>query len=92
MTKLFVVAIRDRAVDGFMQPGFVPALGLAVRQFQDELNREDRANPLWAHPEDYDLYLLASYDDSAGTFTVGDEKLPKMIAVGKDLSSRLKAN
>lgn len=83
--KLVIVAIRDRAVDAFGMPNFVPALGAAMRSFADEVNRKDDQgrNQLNAHPEDFDLYELGVYDDSEASFDLLDR--PRQVAIGKDL-------
>lgn len=77
-----VFAVRDRAADTFGTPFFQVARGQAIRMFSDEINRSSTENQLWLHPDDFDLYELGVFDDSAGTFTTG---VPKQIAVGKDL-------
>lgn len=74
-----VVAIRDRAADLFSVPSFVVSTGAAVRSFSDSVNAPDSA--IHAHPEDYDLYELGTFDDNTGTFTTDQ---PRQIAVGKD--------
>lgn len=79
MAQLIVLSVRDRAMDAFMQPFFAPAVGLAVRSFGDEINRAE--SPMHAHPEDYDLYQVGTFDDQTGIFT-SDQ--PRMLAVGKD--------
>lgn len=80
--KYIVVAVRDRAADVFGQPAFVASIGTALRSFGDEINRKADNNPFAAHPEDFDLYHLGSFDDSTGEF---DNMLPpRQIAVGKD--------
>lgn len=81
MSILKVVAIRDRAIDAFGQPAFVPTLGAAVRGFGDEVNNRESA--LNAHPEDYDLYHLADFDNESGKFQQLEQ--PRQIAIGKDL-------
>jgi len=61
-----IVAIYDNAVECFSQPSFVPALGVAVRSFGDEVKREgtpDRPNNLNLHPDDYELFEIGTYDD-----------------------------
>lgn len=75
-----VLAVRDRATDSFGVPIFVPAVGAAVRSFADEINRRD--SPLQAHPEDYDLYHLAEYEDREGQLK--PFSTPRLVAVGKD--------
>lgn len=83
MAILKVVAVRDRALDSFGQPVFVRALGQAIRSFSDEVNSKESA--MFAHPEDYDLYELAEFDEDRGEFNPMD---PRMIAVGKDCSKQ----
>lgn len=78
--KLEIVAIRDRAVNAYGQPIFVPAIGAAMRSFMDEINNDQSS--IYKHPEDYDLYHLGTYDDSNGNITCLDQ--PRMVAVGKE--------
>lgn len=66
--KMEIVAVRDRATEAYAQPIFVPALGVAIRSFQDEVNREDPNNNLNLHPEDFALFHLGTYDDNTGLF------------------------
>lgn len=80
MTVYIVCAVRDRALDAFMSPIFVPALGLAVRSFSDEVNRKD--SPMNAHPDDYDLYQIGTYDDSVGRLIPSEVR---QVAIGKDV-------
>lgn len=84
MRTLICVAVRDRALDAFMRPFFMQSIGQAVRSFADEVNRQAQDNPLNAHPEDYDLYMLATWDEDSGKFIPNDTGTAKMIAVGKD--------
>lgn len=79
---LRIVCIRDRAADVFGMPNFVTSIGMAIRSFGDEINRQAQDNPLHKHPEDFDLYELGVYDDATATFECGT---PRQIAVGKDL-------
>ncbi|WNK14705.1 MAG: nonstructural protein [Microvirus sp.] len=77
-----VIAVRDRATDTFGNPFYVSALGQAIRSFSDEINRPAEDNGLNKHPDDYDLYVLGSYDSESGLF---DCSTPRQIAVGKEL-------
>ena len=77
---LQVFAIRDRATDSFGNPVFAFSAGQAIRSFSDEINRSDAQNPYFAHPDDYDLYLLGDYDTSSGKFVTSD---PQQVAIGK---------
>lgn len=80
---LHVVVVRDRAADVFGTPSFVPAVGSAIRGFGDEINRVDANNMFSKHPEDFDLFLLGTYDDSCARFELLEA--PRQIAIGKDL-------
>lgn len=82
MNKMQVVAVRDRAIDAYMQPWFVVSIGQAIRAFADEINRRATDNPLSAHPEDYDLYHLGEFDQERGVFKT--EEGPRQVAVGKE--------
>lgn len=66
MAKLAVVAIRDSALDAFQRPFTVPSLGVASRSFADEVNR--REGEMFKHPEDYELFHVADFDDLTGRF------------------------
>lgn len=76
-----ILAVHDRALDAFLPPWTAPAPGGAIRAFQDAIN--DQQSPMNKHPDDYDLYQLAVYDDNTGKITPLDE--PKQIAIGKQL-------
>lgn len=81
--KLVMCSMKDRAADAFARPMFVPSVGVAIRSFSDEINREDKDNQLYAHPDDFDLFELGIFDDSNGKFELYDE--PKQIAIGKQV-------
>lgn len=76
-----VMAIRDKAIEAFGQPVFVASVGQAVRSFGDEIKRVDANNGMNKHPEDYDLFLLGTYDDQTGALESVD---PEVVAVGKN--------
>jgi len=79
----FVVSVKDRAADVFNRPFFVPHRNVAVRDFTDEVNRNAVDNQLNKHPDDFDLYLLGTFDDSAGTFAMEDQ--PTVLVRAKDV-------
>jgi len=83
--KHVVVAVRDRAADTFGRPFFVAAVGAAIRSFSDEVNRADKDNQLFNHPEDFDLYEIGTFDDDSGDLVAVK---PRMVAVGKDLRTK----
>lgn len=79
--KLQVVSVRDRALDAFGRPIFVPAVGVAIRSFQDEVNNKE--SEIFRHPEDYDLYHLGEFDDGVGRITCFE--VPVQLALGSNL-------
>lgn len=86
--KLIVMSVYDRAVTAFMRPIYVPAVGAAIRSFQDEVNRQGENNEMNRHPEDYDLFELGSFDDASGKFEMLKE--PKLIVTAKQMKSQSK--
>ncbi|WNK14640.1 MAG: nonstructural protein [Microvirus sp.] len=83
MTMLTVCAVYDSAIHAFGRPIYVPASGAAIRSFQDEVNRDDKDNQLHKHPDDFELYQLAIFDDETGAYT--NDK--KALVRAKDLQT-----
>lgn len=81
--RFIIVAIFDRALGAYGRPAFVPAVGAAIRSFQDEVNRVDPQNDLNKHPDDFELFGLGSYDDATGCFTTDGP--PMSLALGKQM-------
>lgn len=81
-----VVSILDTAAGAYGRPAFVASQGVAVRQFQDEVNRPDEQNQLYKHYDDFQLYELGSFDDNTGTFLLNES--PKLICRAKDVVIR----
>lgn len=79
-----VCAVRDSAMQAFAQPAFVPSVGVAVRSFSSEVNRKDPQNVLSQHPEDFELWHVADWNEEAGAFSV-PEGGPRCVARGKDV-------
>lgn len=79
--KLKVVSVKDRALDAYARPFYLPTLAMAERSFTDECNNAE--SPMFAHPEDYDLFLLGEFDEGTGRFECLD--LPQLICRAQDL-------
>lgn len=81
-----MMAIRDQAMEAFMQPFFTNTTAQAERMFRD--TAEDDKSSMWKHPEDYDLYHLGTWDDNTGELLhqVNDkgEIEPRIISRGRD--------
>lgn len=61
---LKVFAVRDMKAEAFLQPFFSPTVGAAMRAFGDACEKPE--SPFHAHPVDYILYEIGSYEDSDG--------------------------
>lgn len=81
MAKHQMISVVDRAAGCFGTPFFVPAKGVGIRSFTDEVNRADEKNQLHQHPDDFDLYTLGTFDDIEGSF----ESEVHMLVRGKDV-------
>lgn len=65
--KLYVLAVHDEAAEAFNRPIFVPAIGMGIRSFTDEVNRDNPDNPMNRHAGQFSLYRLGVYDDVDGS-------------------------
>lgn len=79
--KMVILAVRDSAMDAFMNPFAAPAVGLASRSFSDEVNKSD--SPMYGHPEDYDLFELGEFDQQSGRLT--SLEAPRQVVRGRDV-------
>jgi len=78
-----IVSVKDSAAEAFGRPMYLQSLGIAIRSFTDEVNREDKDNQLFNHPDDFDLYELGVFDDSLGRYELREN--PTVIVRGKDV-------
>lgn len=81
--KLEMCAVKDRALNAFMRPFFAQTKNQAIRMFQDEVNRDK--SEMGAHPDDYDLYWLGTWDDETGYITkLPNEPENELLFIGKN--------
>jgi len=81
--QLEILAVYDRAVQAYARPMFLPAVGVGIRSFTDEVNRNSPDNNLFHHPDDFDLFHLGSFDDVTATFKILET--PALIVIGKQV-------
>ena len=62
----YIFAIKDKKANTFDQPFPAVNNSVACRMFADLVNRQD--NLIGQHPEDFDLYQLAYFDQETGLF------------------------
>lgn len=60
-----IVVLKDKVSGLFMQPFFVPAVGVAYRTLQDEAAR-DKEFVVAKHPDDFALYKIGVFDEDQG--------------------------
>lgn len=77
---LILCSVRDSAINAFIRPFCVPAVGAAVRGFTDEVNNPD--SPMNKHPDDYELFELGVFSEETGYVTMLPQ--PRAIARAKD--------
>lgn len=80
--RLIVCAVFDVAAECYGRPIFTAAVGLAIRSFTDEVNRNAPENALHQHPADFMLFQLGTFDDNSGTF---EPMQPKRLCTGADV-------
>lgn len=71
-------SIRDKAVEAFNQPFYARADGHALRMFIDAIN--DPKGDFHRHAEDYDLWMIGSFDDAAGVVSCPDDGPVRIMA------------
>lgn len=76
-------AVLDIKANAFLQPVFMPTVGMMTRAFADAVARE--GHEFHKHPEDYRLAYIGTFDDSSGRM----EPLaaPEFIGAGSDFVS-----
>jgi len=76
--KQSLVSINDILARTFQRPWASPSLAVAIRAYVDEMRNPD--SPLAKHPEDYDLYEVATFDDE--TAIVESFPEPRLLLTG----------
>jgi len=76
-----IVAIKDTAIQAFGPPFMQHTKGEAMRGLDEEVN--NGTGQVNKTPEDFELYQLAEYDETAGQLFAA--KQPELIVRAKDL-------
>lgn len=63
--KMTLVGIFDRKAQCFISLEPTPAIGVAVRQFTEVVNKQSD-NPIHKWPADFELYELGEWDSETG--------------------------
>lgn len=83
--KFFVLSVRDSAANAFAPAFNAPSIAHAQRSFSDAVNRQDENSQLYAHPEDFELHCLGTFEDETGFF---DQSERSLVIRGKDVAIR----
>ena len=78
-----ICVVRDSASSCYMRPFYMVSEGMALRSFQDEVNRDADDNMMFRHPEDFELFSLGTFDDSDASFDL--HRVPKSLATAKQM-------
>lgn len=76
--EFILVTVYDKALGAYQPPHSVRAKGEAIRNFQDAVNNRDNAQ-LHNHADDFELYIVGTYDDTNGRITSHE---PKLLTTG----------
>lgn len=78
-----IVALKDTAARVFGMPFVVQAAAQAVRSLRDEVNSKESTSDVARHPDDFELYEIATFDED-NAIVEAIEPI-RMIARAKDL-------
>lgn len=79
---LNIYTVYDSAVKAFLQPFFARSHGEAIRNFTDAVN--DPKTSLHAHPHDYILFFVATFDDADGLISTPLTPVPERLLSGTE--------
>lgn len=81
MAILRVCSVYDIKAEAYNPPAFVPAIGLASRDFVDAFTSTD--SKMSKHKDDFMLYHVADFDSNSGSF----ESIipPRLVFKGSDI-------
>jgi hypothetical protein len=81
-----IVAIKDTAARVFGTPFVVQASAQAVRSLRDEVNSKESTSDVARHPDDFELYEIAYFNDLSGDINYpSDDAYPRLLCRAKDL-------
>lgn len=83
--KLVIASVRDVKSEAYGRPFFVNSVGVAIRSFDDEVNRAAEDNIMYHHPADFALFQIGTFDDSDGSI---EPMIPKLLLQGMQTTQR----
>lgn len=82
-----VCSVRDSKAAAYGRPFFAPSVGVAIRSFTDEVNRDAEGNDMNRHFEDFTLFQLGQFDDGTGEFVTS---APHVLVSGDQVKEHAK--
>lgn len=64
--KMVVLSVKDEKAGMFARPFVLQSVAVAIRSFQDEVNRKDDNNLMYSHPNDFALFQVGEFDEVSG--------------------------
>lgn len=83
MSVLYLVAVCDVKAGSFLPPMAVAHVQVAMRSFEQEVNRDAPDNMIAKYPEDFHLYKLGTFNQVTGDLEQEHELLCKAVNVQK---------
>lgn len=80
-----MIAVRDVKSEAYGRPFFVNSVGVAIRSFDDEVNRPHEENMMYNHPGDFSLYEIGTFDDQTGEVK---SMTPKILIEGVQVQKK----
>lgn len=81
--KYSVCSVLDIVSQQYGRPFFTLNEGSAIRGFTDEVNQPNESSVLYKHPNDFQLFVLGTFDDSNCKFELLD--VPRMLVSGSQV-------
>ena len=78
-----IVSLKDTAARVFGIPFVVQAAAQAVRSLRDEVNSKESTSDVCKHPDDFELYEIAYFEEEDGTVVPFNPQ--QMLCRAKDL-------
>lgn len=82
-----IYAVRDSAVEAFLQPFFSPTHGAAIRSLTEAVN--DKDHQFNKNAKYYSLYYLGAFDDADGVIMHNESKRPDHLIDCIDLLNKI---
>lgn len=77
--QYFLFSVRDLKSEVFGTPFVMRSVGVAIRSFDEEVNRKDENNMMFKHPADFHLFQIGTFNDLDASV---EKCVPKLLVSG----------